>query len=316
LRNAQAARYGRRMKADIGLVGAGAMGSGMGAGWVVGGARVVTCLTGRSDRTRALAVAAGLDPVSSLDEVLAASDIVVSVVPPAAALSAAEEIAQAAQRVGVGPLVADLNAVAPSTVGKIQQVLTAAGCALVDGSISDAPPTAEAEPARVYVCGERAGEFAALPNPWLDVVCLSGPVGAASALKMCTASMYKGTKALIMQALLTAEAHSVRAEFLADTRRAWPDDVPTWHTDVAVAASKAWRFVDEMHEIARTQRDAGLPGALFEGVAAAYERAAGTELGHTDPEGVDRTATVDAVIAALKISTADARAGRATGDPA
>lgn len=43
---------------------------------------------------------------------------------------------------------------------------------------------------------------------------------------MCTASMYKGTKALIMQAMLTADAHGVREEFLADTAREWPDDVP------------------------------------------------------------------------------------------
>lgn len=286
--------------ARIGLVGAGAMGSALGAGWVAGGARVCTCLTGRSDRTRELAAVAGLDTVSSVDEVLADSDLVVSVVPPAAATSAAQEIAAAAARVGVHPVVADLNAVAPSTVWRIGELLAEAGCELLDGSISGPPPKAQAAPVRVYICGPGAEQFVDLPSPWLDVVQLPGPVGSASALKMCTASMYKGTKALVMQALLTADAHGVREEFLADTAQAWPEDVPGWHTDVALAASKAWRFVDEMHEIARTQRDAGLPAALFEGVASAYERAARTELGHTDPERVDRAATVEAVIAALR----------------
>lgn len=117
------------------------------------------------------------------------------------------------------------------------------------------------------------------------------------------ATMCKGTNALIMQALLTADAHGVREEFLADTSRAWPDDVPTWHLDVAVSATKAWRFVDEMHQIARTQADAGLAAALFEGVAAAYERASRTRLGHVAPEDVDREATVDDVLARLRDAT-------------
>jgi 3-hydroxyisobutyrate dehydrogenase-like beta-hydroxyacid dehydrogenase len=233
--------------------------------------------------------------------VVAQCDVVASVVPPASALPCAESIAQSAQRGGVHPLVLDLNAIAPSTVRRIGFRLGEAGCDLVDGSVSGAPPRRGSSPTRVYVCGARAAELVQLPNPWIDVVQLAGPLGAASALKMCTASMYKGTHALVMQALLTAEANGVREQFLDDTARRWPADVPHWHIDVAVAASKGWRFVDEMHEIARTQADAGLPAGLFEGVAAAYERAARTDLGHVDPEHVDPCATVEAVVAGLRV---------------
>jgi 3-hydroxyisobutyrate dehydrogenase-like beta-hydroxyacid dehydrogenase len=277
------------------------MGSALGAGWVAGGARVLTCLIGRSDRTRTLATGAGLELAATLDEVVATCNVVVSVVPPASAVSCAESIAQAAERREVHPLVIDLNAIAPSTVRQIGVRLGKAGCDLLDGSVSGAPPRADSTPTRVYVCGPRAVELVRVPNPWIDVVQLAGPVGAASALKMCTASMYKGIHALVMQALLTAEANGVREPFLDDTARRWPADVPHWHIDVAVAASKGWRFVDEMNEIARTQADAGLPADLFEGVAAAYERAARTELGHADPEHIDPSATVDAVVAGLRI---------------
>jgi len=152
----------------------------------------------------------------------------------------------------------------------------------------------------VYVSGPDVAAFLAAGNPRLDVVRLDGPVGAASALKMCTASMYKGTNALVMQALLTADAHGVREQFLADTAREWPDAVPTWHLDVAVAATKAWHFVDEMHEIARTQQAVGLSPELFEGVAAAYERATRTRLGTGSPEDVDRGAGVEDVLALLR----------------
>jgi 3-hydroxyisobutyrate dehydrogenase-like beta-hydroxyacid dehydrogenase len=285
----------------IGLVGSGAMGSALGAGWVVGGVRVVTCVVGRSDRTRSLAAAAGLELVSTLDEVVSACDIVASVVPPAAATSCAESIAQASERVNASPLVIDLNAIAPSTVRRIGLRLSEAGCDLLDGSISGAPPRSPSSPTRVYVCGPRSIEFTQLPNPWIDVVYLARPVGAASALKMCTASMYKGTEALVMQALLTADANGVREQFLDDTARRWPDDVPHWHIDVAVAASKGWRFVDEMKEIARAQADAGLPAGLFEGVATAYEHAARSELGHADPEHIDPGTTIDGVLRGLRV---------------
>ena len=277
------------------------MGSALGAGWVAGGARVLTSVVGRSDRTRTLAEAAGLDLAATLDEVVAQCDFVASVVPPASAVSCAEKIALAAKRRDVHPLVIDLNAIAPSTVRQIGVRLAEAGCDLLDGSVSGAPPTSDSAPTRVYVCGPRAEELIQLPNPWIDVVQLAGPVGSASALKMCTASMYKGTHALVMQALLTAEANGVREQFLDDTARRWPADVPHWHIDVAVAASKGWRFVDEMNEIAQTQADAGLPAGLFEGVAAAYEWAARTELGHADPEHVDLSASVESVVAGLRV---------------
>lgn len=276
------------------------MGSALGANWIAGGYDVATCLAGRSARTRELAAGAGVRTVATMEDLLSESDLVVSVVPPASAVEAAESVASAARRTTAGPLVADLNAVSPRTVERVRTVLAAAGCDLVDGSISASPPRPGAEPARVYLSGTRAGEVAALTSPWLDIVVLDGPLGAASALKMCTASMYKGVKALVMQALLTAEAHGVREEFLADVHRAWPDDVPHWHTDVAVAAAKAWRFADEMREIAHTQGDAGLPSELFDGVAAAYERAAGTRLGGTPLEALDRAAGLDEVLAGLR----------------
>jgi 3-hydroxyisobutyrate dehydrogenase-like beta-hydroxyacid dehydrogenase len=152
----------------------------------------------------------------------------------------------------------------------------------------------------VYLSGEHAGDVAAIGSPWVETIVLDGPLGRASALKMCTASMYKGTNALIMHAMLTAQAHSVLDDFLADVAHAWPDQVPTWHLDVARAATKSARFVDEMHEIARTQGGVGLPSELFEGVAAAFAQAATTRLGRTAPEQVDRTASAHDVLAGLE----------------
>lgn len=285
----------------VGLVGTGSMGSKLGAGWQAGGSRVVAALVGRSERSRRLAVAVGLEDVGNLDAVVSASDVVVSIVPPGRALPVAADITAACQRTSSQPLVVDFNAVSPATVERVGVLVAEAGCDLVDGAISSGPPAA-GDPARVYVCGPVVDldRLLAVPNPYVDAVRLDGPVGTASALKMCTASMYKGTRALIMQALLTAEAHGVREEFLADTARAWPDDVPTWHHSVAISATKAWRFVDEMHQIAQTQAAAGLPPELFDGVAAAYERAARTALGAASPEDIGPDVTVAEVLGNLR----------------
>lgn len=284
----------------VGVVGAGSMGSALGAGWVEGGHTVVVCLDGRSQRTRSLASAAGLEELATLDDVVAASDVVVTVVPPAAATAVASAVAQAAGRTGARPLVADLNAVSPQSVREVAALLADAGCDLVDASISGGPPKAGGEPTRVYLSGARAGEVLALANPRVDAVVLGDRLGTASALKMCTASLYKGTRALVMHALVVAEAHGVTDEFLADTARVWPDDVPGWPHSVAVASSKAWRFVDEMHEIAATQAEAGLPAELFEGVAAAYLQASASALGQVQPEDVPDDVSARDVVRGLR----------------
>ncbi|HET9171038.1 MAG TPA: NAD(P)-binding domain-containing protein, partial [Actinospica sp.] len=98
----------------IGLVGSGAMGSALGASWRAGGAEVVTCVEGRSTRTREAVARAGLRTVASPTDVLRA-DIVVSVVPPGAAVHVASDLAGWATESGARPLVVDLNAVAPTT---------------------------------------------------------------------------------------------------------------------------------------------------------------------------------------------------------
>lgn len=71
---------------------------------------------------------------------------------------------------------------------------------------------------------------------------------------MCTASVRKGHQALLAHAVLTAEHHGVLDTVLADLRLDFPhDDV----RHAAAAAAEAWRFVEEMEEIAATQSGAG-----------------------------------------------------------
>jgi 3-hydroxyisobutyrate dehydrogenase-like beta-hydroxyacid dehydrogenase len=277
------------------------MGAGLGGALRAGGARVVATVEGRSARTRRLADEAGLELLPSLADVVAAADILLVVTPPGDAVAAATAIRRAAGRDTAAirreagedaaevtrrrPLVADLNAVSPGTMSRVEAAL--GGLDLVDGSISGPPPS-DRPGARLYLSGARAAEVAALPwDGQVEPVVLGDRVGAASALKMCTGSVYKGLTALVTQAMRTAGAYGVLDEVVLDLDR----NGLAQTRGVARSATKAWRFVDEMREVAATQEAAGLTPDLFTAIAAVYAQVAGTALAQGDPESApERTA--------------------------
>jgi 3-hydroxyisobutyrate dehydrogenase-like beta-hydroxyacid dehydrogenase len=283
----------------IGVVSPGAMGSGLGRAWRRGGARVVATLAGRSARTVRLAKAARLQLLPDLDAVVAAAQIVVSVGPPDRAVEIAGMIAASARRAGVTPLVADLNAISPITVSRIAtEVLAPAGIELVDGAISGPPPD-DAGRTIMYLSGRSARRIADLDAPEVDARVVGDRPGQASAVKMCTASVYKGFTGLLLQALLTAQAYDcvdVVLADLADVHRGIED----WAGHrLAMAASKSGRWVGEMREIAATQAAAGARPELFDAMARVWEMVAETPLAEHTPEEVARDRPLAAVLAAL-----------------
>ena len=277
----------------IGLVGAGFMGSALGAVFKTNGHDVVTSLSGRSARTARLVAAAGMATVDDLPTLVERSDVVVVVTPPGVALTVAREIGAAARTAGAHPFVADLNAVSPSTMDFIATALS--GLDLVDGAISGGPPTSNSD-TLVYLCGPRADDLASLGWAPAKPIVVGQTIGTASAVKMCTASVYKGLNGLLAQALRTADHYGVLDHVLADLPRL--DEQP--HLRVALATTKADRFVAEMLEIAATQAGAGMTGDLFQAYARVYENLARTPLAANDPEALDRTMAPAQVLARLR----------------
>lgn len=278
----------------IGIVSPGHMGSGLGWALREGGAQVISTLDERSPRSARLADAAGLELVPDLTALVRAADVVLVVTPPGAALDAATAIAEAAGATGATPLVADLNATAPSTVDQLATEYATANLSFVDGSISGPPPTTRPG-ARIFLSGPRADDIAALPWRHVRPVVVPGPAGRASAIKMCTASVYKGLDGVYAQAMRAAAHYGVLDEVLTDLRATGLDHVVA----VAAAATKAHRYVPEMAEIAATQRAAGLTPALFEAFAEVYAEIARGRLAMLDPEAVDRTLAPSAIVDGL-----------------
>lgn len=264
----------------LGIVSPGAMGSALGRAWAAGGARVVATTAGRSERTRRLAH--GLELVPTLDDVVAVSDIVVSVCPPGEAEACLTSVLAAAEAAGAAPLLAELNAVAPPVVEELAARARAGGLELVDGAISGGPPVPDEE-TTLYLAGPRAAELD-LPAPGLRMRIVGAEVGAASGVKMCTASVYKGTTAVWTQALETAASLGVLDVVLADLATAYPAEVGRAGRRIAVAVSKSGRFADEMEQIAATQGAARLSPELFAGMAAVYRRLSRTGVAELPPE--------------------------------
>jgi 3-hydroxyisobutyrate dehydrogenase-like beta-hydroxyacid dehydrogenase len=282
----------------VGVVSPGAMGSAVGAALVRGGARVVVTLEGRSDRTRRLAETAGLEVLASLVEVVGEADVVFSIAPPDAARSIAGDLARACRDAGSNPLVADLNAIAPATARALADELSTSRIDLVDGSISGPPPWKPGT--RVYLSGARAAEIADLPIDGVERIVVGDDVGSASAVKMSTASIYKGTSALLAQALLAAHANGVLEHVLDDLRTGSPELVAKAERRLASAASKSARYVGEMHQIAATQEAAGLTPALFQAMADVYAALATSELAQSAPEELPRDLELAHVLEGLR----------------
>jgi 3-hydroxyisobutyrate dehydrogenase-like beta-hydroxyacid dehydrogenase len=282
----------------VGVVSPGAMGSALARVLVRGRARAVATLEGRSARTAALATAAGVELLTDLDAVVAESDVVLSVAPPGQAESIGRVLSAAALRTGARPLVADLNAISPDTARRIEATLREAEVDLVDGSISGPPPRPGTS-TRIYLSGWRAGEVAGLPLPGVDVRVVGSEIGTASAVKMSTASVYKGSVALLTQALRTAHANGVAEHVLDDLAASSPELVEGAETTIARAVSKSGRYVGEMREIAATQAARGLPPSLFEAMAEVYAELARTALGREAPEDVDPERPLGELLAEL-----------------
>ena len=279
----------------IGILWPGAMGSALGRVWGEGGVRVVTTVAGRSDRTRELA--GDLTLLGSVDEVVTASDAVVSIVPPARAVDQAHEIADAVTRTGRHPVVADLNAISPMTMTEVADVLTTAGCRVVDGAISGPPPGPTTDSV-LFLSGPDCTPFADLVAPGLTAKVVSDQVGGASATKMSTAAIYKGTKALLLQSLLTANHHGVVDAVVEDLRIGIPELTADLAKDLAVAIAKSDRFPAEMEEIAAPQAAAGQGDALYRAIAEVYRRAYG-DAPHRTPEEAARVTGLDELLDGL-----------------
>jgi 3-hydroxyisobutyrate dehydrogenase-like beta-hydroxyacid dehydrogenase len=267
----------------IGVLSPGDMGQGVAMRLKACGYDVYTSLEGRSERTAALAKQAGLVDAGSVQSVLDVCDAILSILNPAAAVDKAREVAQAMRSSGRKIVYVDCNAIAPQTVREIEAMIAQAGGTFIDGGIIGPPPRGKAK-TRLYVSGPQAALMAQIVDEQLQVRVVGERIGDASAVKMCYASMTKGTMALGMELLIAARKLGVEQALEAEMKESQAD-ILEWVLSRSVSMPpKAYRWVPEMFEIAKTFEGVGMTPRILQGAADMYEYIAATPLGRESPE--------------------------------
>jgi 3-hydroxyisobutyrate dehydrogenase-like beta-hydroxyacid dehydrogenase len=286
------------MSWTVGIISPGDMGSGIGEKLVENGARVVVALDARSERTKSLAAAAGLENVGSVERLVQEASHILSVMVPSEAVGAAERVARALRSTGATPIYADLNAISPGSTKRVGEIVEAAGARFVDGGIIGGPPRGAVNP-RIYLSGPNAPELAVLEEHGLILPVIGDQVGQASGLKMCYASMTKGLQALGTELLVAARLLGLDEHLRKELESSQPALRQWLSKSVLGMPPKAHRWIGEMEEIAATFEQVGLTPRMLLGAADMYRWIATTEPGHETPENRDKNRDLDDLVAAL-----------------
>jgi putative dehydrogenase len=256
----------------VAVIAPGMMGAAVGKRLVDNGIKVLTSLKGRSAETATRAKAAGMAVAG--DEEIAASDFILSILPPGDAVALAERFQPALKASNAKPVYVDCNAINPKTVDRVAAVIAPTDCPFVDSGIIGSPPKPGDAGPRFYASGPAAPRFATLRQYGLDVRVLDGAMSAASALKMSYAGITKGTQAIGAAMMLAATRAGSADALFAELSSSQKDMFAWFKRGLALMPPKAYRWVAEMHEIAGFVGEDPTAHELYEGAAHFYERIA------------------------------------------
>lgn len=272
----------------IGILHPGEMGVSIAASAMNNGNQVYWVSHNRSEKTRLRAQKHNLTEVDTLLQLCHSSEVIFSVCPPHAAEDVAKEVI--VQRYKGYYL--DANAISPQRAVRIGQMMESNDIHFINGGIIGGPAWKPKE-TFLYLSGKGAQVIAdCFSNGPLETKIIGDEVGKASSLKMCYAAYTKGTTALLAAILATAESLGVRDELYRQWELDNMDMVKQAEGRTTRVTAKAWRFEGEMHEIASTFNEAGLPKGFHEAAAEIYHHMAGFK-------DSNQTPSLDEVLIAL-----------------
>jgi 3-hydroxyisobutyrate dehydrogenase-like beta-hydroxyacid dehydrogenase len=271
------------MSLTVAIVAPGNMGAGIGQRLSEHGATVLTSLAGRSKASADRAAKAGMRATD--DAQLMQADIFLSIVPPGEAIALARRFAPLLERANKKPVYVECNAVNPTTMMRIAEVVTATGAQFVGGCIIGPPPVPGSANTKLYVSGPAAQDILKLNDYGLIVRLVEGSLTAASSLKMSYAGITKGFTALAAAMMLAAtregsvDALKIELGESQAPLQAWlARQMPAMY-------GKAYRWVAELDEIAGFVGEELPEHEMFAASARLYERIAADLDGNKDEIG-------------------------------
>lgn len=276
----------------IAILMPGDMGHGVGAALSGAGHTVLTCLAGRSEATRALAARAGMQDTGTLPDLVERADIILSILPPSAAVSQAKDVAQAMRQAQSAPVYVDCNAISPATAREAGAAIAEAGALFIDAGIIGLAP-GKGGGTRFYVSGTDVSAMLALDGKGFQVINLGDEIGRASAMKMVYAALTKGTWTLQTAVMLAAEKLGLTEELTAEFAFSQKPALDAMRARIPRLPADSGRWIGEMEEIAATFADAGVTSGFHDGAADIFRVLARTPFAAETRETIDTSRTME-----------------------
>jgi 3-hydroxyisobutyrate dehydrogenase-like beta-hydroxyacid dehydrogenase len=251
----------------IALVSAGALGACVGTSLARAGHEVRCDVSERSLATRRRAAAAGLLLSRTPAEAILASEVVLSLVPPAEAIAVAVCFARSLRGRGRADrkehIFIDGNSVSPRTAVAIEKIVAAAGARMADASFFG-PANSFDERNMMVLSGRAAYDAAALFKSLVaDIRVIDGDVGAASAVKMAISILTKTLPAIFLEAARASAASGQLDVTLDLLDRLYPGITSFLARTLPTYRQHTARRLDEMREIESWLGELGQPAAMI-----------------------------------------------------
>lgn len=303
-------------RATVGILSIGQMGAGIAELLLAHNYRVLTNVTDRSPATQTRAKDTGIELLTSDREIVAQCDYIFSIVPPKDAVATASRISlalnssPAPRQASTTPLYfLELNAISPQTsksiAGKLQQEVP--DLRVIDGGIIGGPPNLSTASSHwtkpgiplsgPYPLHEAPVSGAHLAET-LNMKYLGSEIGSASGLKCCFAALAKGLTALALQSFSAAASLNVLPALEHYLDEYNPHVGRRARGGIVGCPSKAYRWVEEMHQIGQCfSENGGWEGQanVFREIAGVYEELAKV----VEKKGTEQMGSVDGVVGAL-----------------
>jgi len=262
------------------------------------GMPVLTCLEGRSQRTRQLAQTAGIQAVPTYEDLVRQTDLMLSILVPAEAEHAARKVATALHTSGATTVYVDCNAVSPDTAETLGTIIAGVGSRFVSASIIGPPPRRKGM-TRFYASGTDVTAFEALTAYGLDVRPIGSELGHAKGIKMVYGALTKGFAAIATELLVAAQRMGLYQSLIDELTGSQGELLRRIERSVLSMPTRSRRWVGEMEEIAATFNAVGLTPKIYKGAADMYRFVGQTPLADETPETLNRDRTLVQVIEIL-----------------
>jgi 3-hydroxyisobutyrate dehydrogenase-like beta-hydroxyacid dehydrogenase len=237
----------------VGILYCGEMGSAFGKLLRKGGLRVITTCQGRSRATEEQARSSGIEILPRLDDVVAQSHIIFSLVLPSAAVDVARQYISCHQMRPQDSVFVEANSIGLETLAQIDRLMVEQNIPLVDAAINGVAHRLE-DLGMLHISGPKAGSVEAICRGLLRVNWLGAQIGSASRMKLLMSGIAKGLVALFLEVGVLAERADMSESFLESCRHFYPSLMTVIERVLVTYPRHAARRVGEIRDIEKMGR--------------------------------------------------------------